>query len=202
MGNMQEEEAKRLAQAREQVGGIAKIVEEERQQREFMEETKLRELEGIDERLDSRLQQAVVVQHQIANPPQQARVDSEKRLRQYIDDKFHALMSDIKNEAYERDKAIEKTSKVLDSDIGRLNDNIKMAQAEREEADNTLLNGLLEEVSKLGELVGNESQNRLDSDKDVCEMLQSTVNQVKVKLFWILKKNSSLLSYYIIPCCY
>jgi hypothetical protein len=43
------------------MGSIQKLLEEERQNREFMTETKLKELEGIDERLSNKLQLAINV---------------------------------------------------------------------------------------------------------------------------------------------
>lgn len=64
---LQEEDLKSYNTVREevhpthQVTSIQKMIDEERQHREFMAETKLKELEGIDERLAARMHQAVNV---------------------------------------------------------------------------------------------------------------------------------------------
>ena len=58
---MQEEDLRSYTTIREDIASINKLMDDERQNREFMAETKLRELEGIDERLASKMNQAIGV---------------------------------------------------------------------------------------------------------------------------------------------
>lgn len=58
---MNEEHSRDYSNLKDQISSLGKLVEEERQQREFISETKLRELEGVDDRLSLQLQTAVNV---------------------------------------------------------------------------------------------------------------------------------------------
>lgn len=59
--SLQEEDNKKYNSIREHINAASKIVDEQKQNRELMGETKLKELEGIDERLALDLQSAINV---------------------------------------------------------------------------------------------------------------------------------------------
>lgn len=161
--------------------GIQKLLEEERQNREFLAETKLKELEGIDERLASRLSQA-----------SSARQEGEERLLKYIDEKFSILHADLHFEGSSREKDIDKTSRGVEENLSKLNEAIKIATIEREENDGEILRRIGEGLEGLDSKVKTEKAHRESSEQAVYDLLKDVVSRVKVKSQSNLRMRSTM----------
>ena len=161
-----------------------------------MYETKLRELEGIDERLEISLNNGsnVILKPLYMNMLLQvyhnyfvqARKDSERRLSRYIEDKFNTISGEIQNEFHVRETQLNNTSIGLDEEINKIGDSARVSRADREENDNIILRKVQEELGRISNEVGKERSAREASEQAIYELLKDVVSRVKVNTIKLL----------------
>jgi len=151
-------------------------MDEERQNREFMAETKLRELEGIDERLASKMNQAITVDDFLT----QARIEGEERLIKFIDEKFAVLQADLNQEGINRERDVDAISRAVEENLTKINEAIRIANIEREESDADILKKIGEGLQAICLKVTDEKQKREVSEQAVYDLLKDVVARVKV----------------------
>jgi len=171
LSGLTELENKRYNTLKEELNHIQRLVDEEKQQREFMYETKLRELEGIDERLEVSLNNSV-----------NARKESERRLIRYIEDKFNTISGEVQNEFHVRETQLNNTSIGLDEEINKIGDSARVSRADREENDNIILRKVQEELGRSSNEIGKERSAREASEQAIYELLKDVVSRVKVEI--------------------
>lgn len=177
---VQEEDLKHYNGLREEVGrlnqitSIQKLMDDQRQNREFMADTKLKELEGIDERLAGKLNQSIAVRSTHQN-----RVEGEERLIRFIDDKFTQLNTDLHKETAVRDRDVDAISRGVEENLTKIGEAVRIANIEREETDNDILKKIGEGLLLIAQRVSSERQNRESSEQAVYDLLKDVVARVK-----------------------
>ena len=139
-------------QVKEQILIMQKTLEEDGAKREtahkeFMEFMKKME-DKIFEKFDNELN---------------AKKNIEQTVTSYLDEKFNIVKNEIQNQSKIRYDSIENLEQYFESELPKMQTNLKMEQNMREENDNNTMLRLNDEIQKLGEVINNEKKNREDT---------------------------------------
>ena len=131
-------------QIKEQILIMQKTLEEDGAKREaahkeFMEFMKKME-DKIFEKFDNELN---------------AKKNIEQNVTSYLDEKFNIVKNEIQNQSKIRYDSIENLEQYFESELPKMQTNLKLEQNMREENDNNTVVRLNEEIQKLGEVINN-----------------------------------------------
>ena len=102
----------------------------------------------------------------------------------YVEDKFNTISGETNNEFHVRETQLNNTSSGLDEEINKIGDAVRVARADREENDNTVLRKVQEELGKNSNEINKERSAREASEQAIYELLKDVVSRVKVFLFF------------------
>jgi hypothetical protein len=91
-------------------------------------------------------------------------------------------MNELNKEAKNRNDSLENFHKIIDSDIPKIQENLKEEQSEMLQNDNSITNRVNEETQRLINLVMNEKRAREETEDALLEMLKAMINAMKVQL--------------------
>jgi hypothetical protein len=111
-----------------------------------------------------------------------ARRELEKKAIMLIDERYNYLVNELNKESKNRNESLENFHKIIESDIPKIQENLKDEQNEMIENDNTISLKLNEETSKLINLVMNEKRAREETEEALLEMLKAMINAMKTQL--------------------
>ena len=142
-------------QVKEQILIMQKTLEEDGAKREaahkeFMEFMKKME-DKIFEKFDNELN---------------AKKNIEQTVTSYLDEKFNIVKNEIQNQSKIRYDSIENLEQYFESELPKMQTNLKLEQNMREENDNNTMVRLNEEIQKLGDVINNEKKNMNDRMKN------------------------------------
>ena len=175
-------------QVKEQILIMQKTLEEDGAKREaahkeFMEFMKKME-EKIFEKFDNELN---------------AKKNIEQTVTSYLDEKFNIVRNEIQNQSKIRYDSIENLEQYFESELPKMQTNLKMEQnmreendnntmmrlndeiqkLGREENDNNTMMRLNDEIQKLGEVINNEKKNREETQEGILEMIKIMNDRMK-----------------------
>ena len=155
-------------QVKEQILIMQKTLEEDGAKREaahkeFMEFMKKME-EKIFEKFDNELN---------------AKKNIEQTVTSYLDEKFNIVRNEIQNQSKIRYDSIENLEQYFESELPKMQTNLKMEQNMREENDNNTMMRLNDEIQKLGEVINNEKKNREETQEGILEMIKIMNDRMK-----------------------
>lgn len=109
---------------KDRINEFHKYVDEDKQTKEYIYETRLQELKALEIKIQERFEQETA-----------ARRDMEKRLAGIVEDRFAALKSDVAKESRNRFESIEHLKNCLENDFPKLQEVIRAEGVEREDND-------------------------------------------------------------------
>ena len=155
-------------QVKEQILIMQKTLEEDGAKREaahkeFMEFMKKME-DKIFEKFDNELN---------------AKKNIEQTVTSYLDEKFNIVKNEIQNQSKIRYDSIENLEQYFESELPKMQTNLKLEQNMREENDNNTMVRLNEEIQKLGDVINNEKKNREETQEGILEMIKIMNDRMK-----------------------
>ncbi len=110
------------------------------------------------------------------------RKELERKAILLIEERYNFLMNELSKEAKNRNESLENFHKIIESDIPKIQENLKDEQTDMIENDNTLNNRINDETQKLISLVMTEKKSREETEEALLEMLKAMINAMKTQL--------------------
>ncbi len=110
------------------------------------------------------------------------RKELERKALLLIEERYNFLMNELSKEAKNRNESLENFHKIIESDIPKIQENLKDEQTDMIENDNTLNNRINDETQKLINLVMTEKKSREETEEALLEMLKAMINAMKTQL--------------------
>ena len=110
------------------------------------------------------------------------RKELERKALLLIEERYNFLMNELSKEAKNRNESLENFHKIIESDIPKIQENLKDEQTDMIENDNTLNNRINDETHKLINLVMTEKKSREETEEALLEMLKAMINAMKTQL--------------------
>lgn len=171
LASSQDSAASKISQLKEQLSKFHRDFDDERVNREALQETKQKELSGID----VRLQQALEVE-------QQARRDSEAKVVRAFDEKTAALREEIAREGRSRMEAESALRRYVDVDIPKLYENLREESQSRETMEDRIVHRASDEIMRLQEAIIAEKKAREDTEEALLRMMEDTVGKMRAEI--------------------
>jgi uncharacterized protein (DUF885 family) len=99
-----------------------------------------------------------------------------------IDDRYNFLVNEINKESKNRNESLENFHRISETDIPKIQENLKEEQNEMLENDNAIANRVNEDTQRLISLVMNEKRAREETEEALLEMLKAMINAMKTQL--------------------
>jgi len=109
---------------KEKINEFHKYIDEDKQAKEYLYETRLQELKTLEGKIQERF-----------DVEASARREMEKRMLGSVDDRFAALKADVSKESRNRYESVEHLKNCLENDFPKLQEVIKTEGIEREDND-------------------------------------------------------------------
>jgi len=118
------------------------------------------------------------------------RFDQEAKLRKELDrkalllieEKSNFMLNEINKETKNRNESLENFHKIIQTDIPKIQENLREEQNEMIDSDNNMINRINDETHKLFEFVKNERKSRDETEQALMEMLKAMINAMKTQL--------------------
>ena len=110
------------------------------------------------------------------------RKELERKAFLLIEERYTFLMNELGKEAKNRNESLENFHKIIESDIPKIQENLKDEQNDMIENDNILNNRINEETQSLINLVLTEKKSREETEEALLEMLKAMINAMKTQL--------------------
>lgn len=110
------------------------------------------------------------------------RKELERKAILLIEERYNFLTNELNKEAKNRNESLENFHKIIESDIPKIQENLKDEQTDMIENDNTLNNRINDETQKLISLVMTEKKSREETEEALLEMLKAMINAMKTQL--------------------
>jgi hypothetical protein len=106
----------------------------------------------------------------------------ERRAILMIEERYNFLQNELNKEVKNRNESLENFHRIIESDIPKIQDNLKEEQNEMIESDNAISVRINEETTRLVNLVMNEKKAREETEEALLEMLKAMINAMKTQL--------------------
>jgi len=110
------------------------------------------------------------------------RKELERKAILLIEERYNFLMNELSKEAKNRNESLENFHKIIESDIPKIQENLKDEQTDMIDNDNTLNQRINDETQKLINLVMAEKKSREETEEALLEMLKAMINAMKTQL--------------------
>lgn len=110
------------------------------------------------------------------------RKELERKAILLIEERYNFLMNELSKEAKNRNESLENFHKIIESDIPKIQENLKDEQTDMIDNDNTLNQRINDETQKLINLVMTEKKSREETEEALLEMLKAMINAMKTQL--------------------
>lgn len=110
------------------------------------------------------------------------RKELERKAILLIEERYNFLMNELGKEVKNRNESLENFHKIIESDIPKIQENLKDEQNDMIENDNILTTRINEETQKLINLVMTEKKSREETEEALLEMLKAMINAMKTQL--------------------
>jgi hypothetical protein len=110
------------------------------------------------------------------------RKELERKALLLIEERYNFLMNELSKEAKNRNESLENFHKIIESDIPKIQENLKDEQTDMIENDNTLNNRINDETQKLINMVMTEKKSKEETEEALLEMLKAMINAMKTQL--------------------
>lgn len=111
-----------------------------------------------------------------------ARKEMERKAILMIEERYNFLQNELNKEVKNRNESLENFHRIIESDIPKIQDNLKEEQNEMVESDNALSIRINEETTRLVNLVMNEKKAREETEEALLEMMKAMINAMKTQL--------------------
>jgi hypothetical protein len=111
-----------------------------------------------------------------------ARKDMERKALLLIEERYTYLQNELNKEVKNRNESLENFHRIIESDIPKIQDNLKEEQNEMIDSDNSISIRVNEETTRLVNLVMNEKKAREETEEALLEMLKAMINAMKTQL--------------------
>jgi hypothetical protein len=156
---------------REQLSKLFSQIEQQNNSIEGTYDSKMQYLHALEEKIVERFEQEAKL-----------RKEMERKAILLIDERYNYLMNELNKEAKNRNESLENFHKIIESDIPKLQESLKEEQGEMMENDNSVMNRIIEETSRLISMVMNEKKAREETEEALLEMLKAMINAMKTQL--------------------
>ena len=140
---------------------------------------------NIDSSYDQKMQYLRNIEEQVVERFEQEsklRKELERKAFLLIEERYSFLINELGKEAKNRNESLENFHKIIESDIPKIQENLKDEQNDMIENDNILNNRINEETQKLISLVLTEKKSREETEEALLEMLKAMINAMKTQL--------------------
>lgn len=118
------------------------------------------------------------------------RFDQEAKLRKelkrkatfLIEERSNFLKNEINKESKNRNESLENFHKIIQTDIPKIQENLRDEQNEMIENDTNMINKINDETQRLFEFVINEKKSRDETEQALMKMLKAMINAMKTQL--------------------
>eukprot|EP00927_Polykrikos_kofoidii_P052246 TRINITY_DN46027_c0_g1_i1.p1 TRINITY_DN46027_c0_g1~~TRINITY_DN46027_c0_g1_i1.p1 ORF type:complete len:284 (+),score=59.97 TRINITY_DN46027_c0_g1_i1:82-852(+) len=164
LANCQDQSLQKVTVLKDQLRNFQEALAEERLRREKLTETKENEIA----RLDAMLQAALEAE-------QSARRETESRILHVFEQKTNALKEEISESGQVRVESAKKLQQYLEVDIPKLYESLSDEVRNRELMEQRLLNRAMEEVTELQAAILGEKKAREDTEEAMLRMMEDIV---------------------------
>jgi hypothetical protein len=140
---------------------------------------------NIDSSYDQKMQYLRNLEEKVVERFEQEsklRKELERKAFLLIEERYSFLINELGKEAKNRNESLENFHKIIESDIPKIQENLKDEQNDMIENDNILNNRINEETQKLISLVFTEKKSREETEEALLEMLKAMINAMKTQL--------------------
>ena len=110
------------------------------------------------------------------------RKETERKAILLIDERYNFLNNELNKEIKNRNESLENFHKIIETDIPKIQENMKDEQVEMIENDGELINRINDETQKLLNFVMIEKKTREETEEALLEMLKAMINAMKTQL--------------------
>lgn len=110
------------------------------------------------------------------------RKETERKAILLIDERYNFLNNELNKEIKNRNESLENFHKIIETDIPKIQENMKDEQVEMIENDGELINRINDETQKLVNFVMIEKKTREETEEALLEMLKAMINAMKTQL--------------------
>lgn len=140
---------------------------------------------SIDSSYDQKMQYLRNLEEKVVERFEQEsklRKELERKAFLLIEERYSFLMNELGKEAKNRNESLENFHKIIESDIPKIQENLKDEQNDMIENDNILNNRINQETQNLINLVLTEKKSREETEEALLEMLKAMINAMKTQL--------------------
>ena len=140
---------------------------------------------SIDSSYDQKMQYLRNLEEKVVERFEQEsklRKELERKAFLLIEERYSFLINELGKEAKNRNESLENFHKIIQTDIPKIQENLKEEQNDMIENDNILNNRINEETQKLISLVLTEKKSREETEEALLEMLKAMINAMKTQL--------------------
>jgi len=140
---------------------------------------------SIDSSYDQKMQYLRNLEEKVVERFEQEsklRKELERKAFLLIEERYSFLMNELGKEAKNRNESLENFHKIIESDIPKIQENLKDEQNDMIENDNILNNRINQETQNLINLVLTEKKSREENKEALLEMLKAMINAMKTQL--------------------
>ena len=140
---------------------------------------------NIDSSYDQKMQYLRSLEEKVVERFEQEsklRKELERKAILLIEERYNFLINELGKEAKNRNESLENFHKIIESDIPKIQENLKDEQNDMIENDNTLNTRINDETQKLISLVMTEKKSREETEEALLEMLKAMINAMKTQL--------------------
>jgi len=154
---------------------------------------------NIDSSYDQKMQYLRTLEEKVVERFEQEsklRKELERKALLLIEERYNFLMNELSKEVKNRNESLENFHKIIESDIPKIQENLKDEQTDMIDNDNTLNNRINEETQKLINMVMTEKKSREETEEALLEMLKAMINAMKTQLENEKRERYSFYFYY------
>ncbi len=140
---------------------------------------------SIDSSYDQKMQYLRNLEEKVVERFEQEsklRKELERKAFLLIEERYSFLINELGKEAKNRNESLENFHKIIQTDIPKIQENLKEEQNDMIENDKILNNRINEETQKLISLVLTEKKSREETEEALLEMLKAMINAMKTQL--------------------
>ena len=140
---------------------------------------------NIDSSYDQKMQYLRNLEEKVVERFEQEsklRKELERKAFLLIEERYSFLINELGKEAKNRNESLENFHKIIQTDVPKIQENLKEEQNDMIENDNILNNRINEETQKLISLVLTEKKSREETEEALLEMLKAMINAMKTQL--------------------
>lgn len=164
----QEAFTKTLRSLEDNIGNLQQDVDEDKKDADGMISNDLQDLLKFEQKLQDAYESI-----------SQRRREHETRISSLLDDKAGNLANEIQNESTLRQEGIKQLTQIYQSDMRKLNNGLAQSKADREEEDDKIENYMQSNIGKLADDINDLQKYSESSEKSIFNSIKTSVVEIK-----------------------